>query len=122
MTVQTATGVPVLDSGDFQTTTNGVTWGLKLRYVATPDGAGALDLFVIDPAGPKPLILDFGGALQDVGVTAYMTSVLIPKVNDWFKTRFGGGSTTTPPPSVPQMILDLDKALKALTATATGVK
>lgn len=121
MTVQTATGVPVLDSGDFQATTNGITWGLKLRYVATPDGGSSLDLLVVEPGAVKALLIDCEGQLKTMGVSAFLTGVVIPAINAWFKARFGG-STTTTPPGLPQYIVDLDKALKALTATATGVK
>ena len=121
MTVKTTIGAPVLDSGDFQATTAGVTWGLKLQYVPTPDGDNSLDLLVIEPAGVKGLITNFEGELKTMTVSAFLTSRVIPAINNWFKARFGG-STTTTAPGLPQHIIDLDKALKALTLTSAGVK
>lgn len=122
MTVKTTIGAPVLDSGDFQATTNGVTWGLKLQYVPTTDGGTSLDLLVVEPAGVKGLLVDCEGQLKTMGVSAFLTGVVIPAINAWFKARFGSSTSTTTPPSLPQYIVDLDKALKALTLTATGVK
>ena len=115
MTVQTVTGIPTLDPNDFQAVSIGVHWGLKLRYVLTQDTTYALDLIAMESGAFKELVLhDFEGELKQRGLADFVASVLIPGVNAWLKKRFSGAAPSPEPSNIPQLIIDLDKAIRAL--------
>lgn len=130
MTIRTAAGPIVIDAGDFQFTHAGVTLGLKLTYSDTPVGRIS-SLYLAEKVGSEwktdkeyEMALEFDGELRALGVTRWITEKLLPKLNAWLAKRFASGPVTPDPVPdwVPQIMVDLDAALRTLqVAVVSGV-
>lgn len=121
MSIQTQPGAPVLDATDFKHTHQGVTWGLKVRSVPTPDGSNALDVVIVEKSGEgwafKELaVMDAETQLLSLGAAAFAAVVVVPVVNAWLKRRFKGGASVPAevPATVPPAAVELDRLLAGL--------
>jgi hypothetical protein len=130
MSIQLSPGVPSLDASDFQATHNGVTFGLKLRHLPTPDGSTVTSLLLVERNASgswdfkAEIDRDFIPALE-ADMSAWLASALA-KINLWLRQRFSdGGSAPAPgplPSYVPAALGTLDGMLRALkTEIVAGV-
>lgn len=128
MSIRTKTGALNLDATDFQFTHQGVTIGLELSVTPGPDMPISA-IVIAEKNGSawetKELVaFEFDNQIEAMGITKWIESALLPKVNAWLAKRFAGAGNPDPLPDwVPESMVNLDKALGALRVTvrADGV-
>lgn len=122
MSIQTQTGAPALDASDFQFSHAGITCGIELRHVQTPDGAHVTSLLACERAADggwvykRTLAQDFFAGIDAAGgVMQWVRNVLVPAINTWLRERFSGTQSPPPPdPSLPAQLVELDRLLSTL--------
>ena len=119
MTVQVAAGPVSLDAGDFKHTHNGVTWGLKVRWMDLA-GFEVLDVVIAEQVGSvwvfKGLAMqDSDGILQSSKQN--FLNQMCAATNKWLAARFSGVLPPPPASPLPPRIVDIDKTIFGLAVT-----
>lgn len=122
MSIRTKTGALNLDATDFQFTHQGVTIGLELSVTPGPDMPISA-IVIAEKNGStwetkELLAFEFDNQIEAMGITKWIETVLLPRVNGWLSKRFAGAGNPDPLPDwVPSVMADLDATLGTLRVT-----